>query len=317
MRVIGAIVRRNLRLFFRDRMNVFFSLLGALILFALYTLFLARLQIDALSETFPDADEADIRAFVDAWMFAGIVMLSTITTGLGALATLVDDGETGRFRDYLVAPVRRGQLVLGYLTSAITVAIVMSMLVLALSILYLGLVDSLWLDVDTVVRIAGITLLCCAAFTALSALIVTFIRTSAAFSGFATVIGTVLGFVAGATSPSARSPMGSRPLSTRSPSPRARCCCAASSPRRHRRRWSATGTNRPRRPRSSASSTGSTRTWAICSFPQRSRSSFSSRWRWGSPRCRRDASAPASADSSHPAPGAAAAQARLVEYEPS
>lgn len=201
MRVIGAIVRRNLRLFFRDRMNVIFSLLGALILFALYTLFLARLQIDALSETFPDADEADIRAFVDAWMFAGIVMLSTITTGLGALATLVDDGETGRFRDYLVAPVRRGQLVLGYLTSAITVAIVMSMLVLALSILYLGLVDSLWLDVDTVVRIAGITLLCCAAFTALSALIVTFIRTSAAFSGFATVIGTVLGFVAGAYIP--------------------------------------------------------------------------------------------------------------------
>lgn len=201
MRIVGAIVQRNLRLFFRDRMNVFFSLLGALILFVLYTLFLARLQIDALSETFPTATEGEIRAFVDSWMFAGIVMLTTITTGLGALATLVDDGETGRFRDYLVSPVTRGQLVLGYLLAAVIVSVVMSMLVLALSILYLGIVDQTWLDPETVVRIAGITVLCCLAFTALSALIVSFIRTSAAFSGFATVIGTALGFVAGAYIP--------------------------------------------------------------------------------------------------------------------
>lgn len=201
MTVVLAIVRRNLRLFFRDRMNVFFSLLGALILFVLYTLFLARLQIDGLKETFPQATEADIRAFVDTWMFAGIVMLSTITTGLGALVTLVDDGESGRFRDFLVSPVRRTQLVLGYLISAVTVAIVMSMVVLTLSILYLGLVDAAWLAPLTVARIVGVTLLCCAGFTALSALIVSFIRTGAAFSGFATVIGTVLGFIAGAYIP--------------------------------------------------------------------------------------------------------------------
>lgn len=201
MTIVLAIVRRNLRLFFRDRMNVFFSLLGALILFVLYTLFLARLQIDGLQETFPQASEQEIRAFVDTWMFAGIVMLSTITTGLGALVTLVDDGESGRFRDFLVSPVRRTQLVLGYLIAAVTVAIVMSMIVLALSILYLGIVDGVWLAPLTVIRIAGIALLCCAGFTALSALIVSFIRTNAAFSGFATVIGTVLGFIAGAYIP--------------------------------------------------------------------------------------------------------------------
>jgi len=194
-------MRRNLRLCFRDRMNVFFSLLGALILFVLYTLFLARMQLDALGDAFPTASEDEIRAFVATWMFAGIVMLSTITTGLGALAPLVDDGETGRFRDYLVSPVRRWQLVLGYLVAAVTVAIVMSMVVLAISVLYLGIFDQTWLEIDAVVRIAGITILCCAGFTALSALIVSFIRTGAAFSGLATVIGTALGFVAGAYIP--------------------------------------------------------------------------------------------------------------------
>ncbi|WP_314502749.1 ABC transporter permease [uncultured Microbacterium sp.] len=201
MRAVGSIVGRNLRLFFRDRMNVFFSLLGAIILFVLYTLFLARLQIDGLGETFPDASEQQIRAFVDSWMFAGIVMLTTITTGLGALSSLVQDGESGRFRDFLVSPVRPWQLVLGYLTAAVLVSILMSMLVVVLSILYLGIVDDFWLSPEAVARIVGITVLCSIGFTALSAFVVSFIRTSAAFSGLATVIGTVLGFVAGAYIP--------------------------------------------------------------------------------------------------------------------
>src|SRR6478735_2331708 len=79
-----VIVGRNLRLFFRDRMNVFFSLLGAIVLFLLYVLFLANVQTQALAATLPDASVSDIHAFVDSWMFAGIVLLTTVTTGLGA-----------------------------------------------------------------------------------------------------------------------------------------------------------------------------------------------------------------------------------------
>lgn len=201
MSVVFAIVGRNLRLFFRDPMNVFFSLLGAIILFLLYTLFLGNLQIDQLAETFPDATDTEVRSFVDSWMFSGIVLLSTITTGLGALATLVNDRETGRFRDFLVSPVRRSQLVLGYLISAVAVAILMSFIVLAVAILYLGLVDGVWLPVASVARLAAITVLCSAAFAALSSFIVTFVKTDAAFSGMSTVIGTAVGFVAGAYIP--------------------------------------------------------------------------------------------------------------------
>ncbi|MFS0735072.1 ABC transporter permease [Microbacterium sp. 1P10UB] len=201
MRVVTAVVGRNLRLFFRDPMNVFFSLLGALILFLLYTLFLGNLQIEGLKGTFPDATEDEIRTFVDSWMFAGIVLLSTITTGLGALAPLVNDRETGRFRDFLVSPVRRSQLVLGYLISAVTVAILMSSIVLVIGLLYLGLVDGVWPPVSAIVRLLGAVVLCCLGFTALTAFIVTFVKTSAAFSGLSTVMGTILGFVAGAYIP--------------------------------------------------------------------------------------------------------------------
>lgn len=201
MSVVGAIVRRNLRLFFRDRMNVFFSLLGAVILFVLYTLFLGNLQTANLVNSLPGATPADVQAFVDSWMFAGIVLITTVTTGLGALAVLVDDSQSGRFRDFLVAPLRRGQLVLGYLLSAVVVTVVLSVFVLAVSILYLGIVRGTWLGLPAILRSLAIVVVACIAFTSLSALIVSFVRTNGAFSGLATIVGTVLGFVAAAYIP--------------------------------------------------------------------------------------------------------------------
>ena len=201
MNVVLAIVWRNLRIFFRDRLNVFFSLLGALILFLLYTLFLGNLQTQDLADSLPGASDADVQAFVDSWMFAGIVLITTVTTGLGGTAILTDDGASGRFRDFLVSPVRRSQLVLGYLLSATAVALLLSLFVLAVSVVYLGVVRGLWLPVSAVAASAGIVVLSCLAFTALSALIVSFVRTNGAFSALATIVGTVLGFVAAAYIP--------------------------------------------------------------------------------------------------------------------
>ena len=55
MGVVVGIMVRNLRLFFRDRLNVFFSLLAAMIVFLLYTLFLGNLQTTSISAAFPRA----------------------------------------------------------------------------------------------------------------------------------------------------------------------------------------------------------------------------------------------------------------------
>lgn len=201
MSVVLAIVTRNLRIFFRDRLNVFFSLLGAVVLFGLYTLFLGNLQTGDLAGSLPGATAAEVQAFVDSWMFAGIVLITTVTAGLGGLAVLVDDDQTGRFRDFLVAPLRRGQLVLGYLLSAVVVAVILSLIVLAISIVYLGVVRGTWLAPGAIARIIVIVVLSCVAFTSISALIVSFVRTNSAFSGLATIVGTVLGFIAAAYIP--------------------------------------------------------------------------------------------------------------------
>jgi multidrug/hemolysin transport system permease protein len=198
MGVVPDIMGRNLRLFFRDRLNVFLSLLGALIVFLLYTLFLSNLQSSSIANAFPQADEAHVRGFVDSWMFAGIVAMTSITTSLGALAVFVEDAATGRFRDFLVSPIRRWQLVLGYLLSTVVVALIMTLLVLAVSLTYLFLVDGVVLGVPEILRTLCWIVLSCVAFAALWAFIVSFVRTTGAFSGLATIVGTVIGFLAGA-----------------------------------------------------------------------------------------------------------------------
>ena len=60
-------------------------------------------------------------------MFAGIVADHDGHDRARRAAVLVDDDQSGRFRDFLVAPLRRGQLVLGYLLSAVVVAVILSL----------------------------------------------------------------------------------------------------------------------------------------------------------------------------------------------
>lgn len=198
MNVVLTITGRNLRLFFRDPLNIFFSLLSALIVFLLYTLFLGNLQVDSIGRDVPGADPDQVRGFVDAWMFGGIVALSTMTTPLGALSVFMDDAASNRFRDFLVSPVRRGQLVLGYLVSAFLIAVMITAVVLVVALLYLWLVSGVVLGVVEVLGAIGWILLSTAGFTALWAFIVSFLRTSGAFSALSTIVGTVVGFVAGA-----------------------------------------------------------------------------------------------------------------------
>jgi multidrug/hemolysin transport system permease protein len=198
MGVVVDIMGRNLRLFFRDRLSVFFSLLGALIVFMLYTLFLSNLQTSSIASAFPQADEADVRGFVDSWMFAGIVAMTSITTSLGALSVFIEDGATGRFRDFLVSPIRRWQLVLGYLLATVVVALIMTTIVLVVSLVYLFFVDGVVLGVPEIARTLGWIALSCVAFAALWAFVASFIRTTGAYSGLSTVVGTVIGFLAGA-----------------------------------------------------------------------------------------------------------------------
>jgi multidrug/hemolysin transport system permease protein len=201
MRSISILTGRNLRLFFRDRAGVFFSLLSALILIALYALFLGNLQVDNLTERFPNAESGDINWFVNAWAFAGITMITTLTTALAALAVFVDDRASGRFSDFLVSPIRRVELILGYLLSSFLISLAMTLVVLAVGQVYLLTQGDSMMTASEAGKTLGDVALSSLAFAALSSFVVTFLRSSGAFAALSTVVGTVIGFLAGAYIP--------------------------------------------------------------------------------------------------------------------
>ncbi|UCR90035.1 ABC transporter permease [Mycetocola spongiae] len=200
MNAVLTLTHRNLRAFFRERMRVFFSLLAAIILVLLYVFFLGAQISASLTDRLPGAQAADIDLFMRSWVFAGVVMITTLTTSLGATSVFIEDRVSHRFDDFLISPLRRTHLTLGYLLSAFVISAIISLLILAIAQAYL-LLSGGGMNAPQLLSAVGITLLCCASFSALSAFIASLISSEGAFSALSTLVGTISGFLAGAYVP--------------------------------------------------------------------------------------------------------------------
>lgn len=196
--MIYHITRRNILIFFRDPATIFFSLLASIILFVLYAAFLSTMQVDGLADQLPQAASADIEAFVSSWVLGNIAMLTTMTTSLSALAVFVDDRATDSFRDFRVSPVNRFEIITGYLLGAFIISTALSLTVLALSHLYLWVVDDVVLGAAQSLRAVVYVVGFCLLFSAIWSFVVTFIRSHPVFMSLGTIIGTAGGFLAAA-----------------------------------------------------------------------------------------------------------------------
>ena len=86
-----ALLKRNFLLYFRNRSGVFFSLLGALISFILYIIFLQKNLTDAWAQL-PNSGP-----LLNNWLMSGTLAVTGITTSLAALTQLVKDREGSLF----------------------------------------------------------------------------------------------------------------------------------------------------------------------------------------------------------------------------
>ena len=196
MVTIGILIRRNLRVFWRDRLTVFFTILGPLIVFVLFGVFLRKQTAQLIQSGVPGSSDADAYGMCDAWVFASVVSLSCFTGSLGMLMAFVDDRTTGRFSDYLVTPVKRPQLAISYVISTLIVSFAISSIFLVFSQLWaLGFSDALMSPVQILQGLAAI-FLSCFIFSAMNMFIVTFLGSQGAMGGYSITMGTAMGFVA-------------------------------------------------------------------------------------------------------------------------
>ncbi len=198
MRTVMSLVTRNLKLFFRDKASVFFSLLSVIIIIALYALFLGKIQVDELKSTTGSLiPEAKMAWLVNSWIFAGILAVSTVTVSLGAYGTMVDDVHRGRVKDFFVSPIKRAQLVGGYMISSAVISFIMNLVALIIAEAYIVFSGGELLAPLQVIETIGILILSIFSFSSFVCFITSYIKTVNAFATLSTILGTMIGFLTG------------------------------------------------------------------------------------------------------------------------
>ena len=200
--MLGMLIKRSLNIFLKDKMSVFFSLLAPLIILALYVLFLADIQVDAVKSNFENVpiDDKLIKNFVDAWMLAGVISVACITVSFSAQNIMIADKERGVLVDILSSPIPRGLIGVAYLISNIIISLCLCYIVLAISFVYMAI--SGWtLSVSDVVLLLALTLVSVVSAGTLSTLICFAVKTNAQHGAFVGITSAVIGFLIGAYMP--------------------------------------------------------------------------------------------------------------------
>ncbi len=191
--MIFALVKRNLKLYFRDKASIFFSMLGVLLIILVYVLFLGNM-VSGIADSFSDGNS---RFFMDSWIMAGVIASTTMTTALAGFGTMIDDRAKKIVYDFHSSPIPRSTLVLSYILSSVTVALIMSLLTLALAQGYIVIYGGQFLSFRAFAQVLGLIVLSVAASSSFVFFLVAFIKSQNAFGTLSSLIGTLIGFLTG------------------------------------------------------------------------------------------------------------------------
>ena len=182
---------RNLKIFFRDKSSVFFSLLAVFIIIGLYVLFLGDMLTGNLT-SMPNA-----RFLMDSWIMAGLLSVTAVTTTMGAFGIMVQDRERSNSKDFTASPIKRSSLAGGYILSSFVIGLIMSLITLVLAEVYIVAYGGQVLGIKNLLQALGVMLLSVASSNALVFFMVTFFKSNNAFATASTVLGTLIGFLTG------------------------------------------------------------------------------------------------------------------------
>lgn len=186
-----AITIRNLKIFFRDKTSIFFSLLAVFIIIGLYVLFLG----DTLVDDFKALPHADF--LISSWVMAGILAVTAVTTTLGAFGIMVDDRSKKIMKDFNSSPIKKSQLTGGYILSSFIIGVIMTIITFILIEIYIVSSGGELLSFINILKILGIILLSVISSSSLVFFIVSFFKSQSAYTTASTVIGTLIGFITG------------------------------------------------------------------------------------------------------------------------
>lgn len=203
MTSLNALVKRNCKLFFKDKAMFFTSLITPAILLILYVTFLRKNFADSFTAAIPEmfsVDDSLIQGLVGGHLTSSLLAVCCVTVAFCSNLLMVQDKLTGAKKDLTMTPVKKSTMALGYFlaTAMVTFLICLTAAVLCMGYLavtgwYLRAVDIAALLLDTLLMVLF--------GTALSSMINYPLNTSGQSSAVGTIVSAGYGFICGAYLP--------------------------------------------------------------------------------------------------------------------
>lgn len=201
MSKLGSLTRRNKKVYFASKSNIFFSMLALIILVGLHFAVFRKMNADSLLESGISINEKWAFWFSDCLMLSSLIPIGAITISLTSLAQIVTDKERNIIHDFYAAPVSKITLLMSYLFSSLAIGAMMLFGFIIVFELYLVVIYGISFTLIQFLAVLGVTALSLLLGNFFVLIIVSFVKREQAMGAIGTILGTMLGFFCGAYIP--------------------------------------------------------------------------------------------------------------------
>ena len=199
----SILIKRNIKLFFKDKAMFFTSLITPAILLVLYATFLGKVYRDSFMTSLPDGfslSDKIIDGLVGGQLMSSILAVSCVTVAFCSNFLMVQDKANGTIKDLKISPVKPSVLSLSYYVATFLSTLIICFTATAICLLYISFVGWYMSVSDVLLLILDVFMLVLFG-TALSSLINLFLSTQGQLSAVGTIISAGYGFICGAYMP--------------------------------------------------------------------------------------------------------------------
>ena len=203
MSTVLALIKRNIKLFFKDKGMFFTSLITPAILLVLYATFLGNVYRDSFEMNLPKAfkmSESLLNGLVGGQLISSILAVSCVTVAFCSNFLMVQDKANGSIKDLYISPVKSWVLSLSYYIATLISTLFICFVATGICLVYIATVGWYMSASDVLLLLLDVVLLVLFG-TALSSIINFFLSSQGQISAVGTVISAGYGFICGAYMP--------------------------------------------------------------------------------------------------------------------
>ncbi len=203
MSVSTALIKRNVKLFFKDKGMFLTSLITPAILLVLYATFLAGVYRDSFTSGIPDALEISgdiVDGLVGSQLISSILAVSCVTVAFCSNFLMVQDKVSGTIKDLRMSPVSSATLSMSYYMATLLSTLIICFVAAGICLVYVAVTGWYMSLADVFLLLLDILLLVLLG-TAFSSIVNFFLSTHGQISAVGTIISAGYGFICGAYMP--------------------------------------------------------------------------------------------------------------------